>query len=251
MAHARDFAENVVGRVVSSARRGRLTFIAQMAASDCGPACLAMTLGLFGKRLPLNEIRKVVGPVTGGVTMAQLLTAGSELGLIGRGVRLDLDDLVEMSPGTILHWNMNHFVVLRGATRKTVEVLDPALGVRKLSYEEVGQEFTGVALCFTPSPEFVPERARERPLWPHFKHILVHRKGLIATLLGALAIQTMGLLTPAALAFAVEDLIPWHRKDMLLPLAGALGVSAVFFFWASYVRARILASIHIQVARFY
>src|SRR6202140_1568947 len=42
-------------------RRRRITLIQQTAATDCGPACLTMVLGYFGKAVGRDDVRTASG----------------------------------------------------------------------------------------------------------------------------------------------------------------------------------------------
>jgi ABC-type bacteriocin/lantibiotic exporter with double-glycine peptidase domain len=146
-------------------RRRRIPFIQQTTASDCGSACLTMVLAFHGKQLRLDDVRKVAGYGRGGADALALLNAGRVFGLRGRGVKIDdVDDLKFLDPGAILHWQFNHFVVFEHLTPDGAQLVDPAGGRRKVSREELGRSFTGVALSFEPSEDFAPEEGRPRNL---------------------------------------------------------------------------------------
>ena len=50
----------------------------------------------------------------------------------------------------VLHWDLNHFVVLKEVRRGQAVIHDPARGVRRLPLAEVSRHFTGVVLELTP-----------------------------------------------------------------------------------------------------
>ena len=56
----------------------------------------------------------------------------------------------------IIHWNMNHFVVLDGFRGKYAYLNDPAQGEVRVTEEEFDQAFTGIAIIPTPSDTFEP-----------------------------------------------------------------------------------------------
>ena len=97
--------------------RRRVRHVQQLNIADCGAACLAMVLGFHGRHASLDEVRDRIGAGREGVSAFDLLEAGRTFGLRGRAVRLELDDLLLLPAGAILHWRMNHFVVLQ-RTRK-------------------------------------------------------------------------------------------------------------------------------------
>ena len=51
-----------------------------------------------------------------------------------RPLRLDLESIAELRTPCIFHWDLNHFVVLKEATRKHIIIHDPARGERRLAY---------------------------------------------------------------------------------------------------------------------
>ena len=89
----------------------KLPFVQQMEWTDCGAACLAMILSYHGREIPLARVRDELGLARDGVTARNILEAGTRLGLIGRGVKVDIEKLPLLARGSILHWEFNHFVV--------------------------------------------------------------------------------------------------------------------------------------------
>src|SRR4051794_11621428 len=91
-------------------RAGRIPLVSQVSASDCGPACLAMVLGFYGNPISLATLRAAVGGATQGVNARQLVETARRFGLRARGVKLEIEKLRFLPAGSILHWEMNHFV---------------------------------------------------------------------------------------------------------------------------------------------
>src|SRR5690606_24925736 len=81
------------------------------------------------------------------------------LGFQSRPLRLDIEELDQLKLPCILHWDLNHFVVLANAGRRKATILDPAHGKRRLGVEEVSEHFTGVALELAPGVAFEPRKA--------------------------------------------------------------------------------------------
>src|SRR5690349_8587103 len=92
--------------------RRRLPSIMQTEAAECGLACLAMILGFHGHRIDLNTLRRRHPVSLKGVTLRGLIQLASQLQLACRPIRFELDDLQELSLPAIVHWDLNHFVVL-------------------------------------------------------------------------------------------------------------------------------------------
>lgn len=139
-----------------------MRLVNQSEASECGLACLATAASAFGLHIDLSELRRRFGAASRGTTLAQLIQYGQRLNFACRALRLELDDIGKLRIPAILHWDLNHFVVLSRVKASKVTVLDPAVGERVLSLAEVSKHFTGVALELTPTVDFLPADTRRR-----------------------------------------------------------------------------------------
>lgn len=101
-----------------------------MEAVECGAASLAMVLAYFGHHAPLSEVRQACGVSRDGSNAKNIVVAARRYGLKPRGRRLEPSDLAEVQVPAILHWEMNHFVVLERYTASDVFLVDPASGGR-------------------------------------------------------------------------------------------------------------------------
>ncbi len=124
----------------------KLPIILQTEASECGLACLAMVSNYHGFRTDLATLRRLFLISIKGTTLNYLMAMAQAVGFTTRPVKLELEDLRDLRRPCILHWNFNHFVVLKEVGTRHVVIHDPAMGLRKLSFEEVSAAFTGVAL---------------------------------------------------------------------------------------------------------
>lgn len=135
-------------------RRKRIRPILQMEATECGAASLAMILAYYGKTVTLEELRQECGVSRNGVTAGNLARAARYHGLTPRAVRVDIGSVKKLKTPAIIHWNMDHFLVLCGFTRKGIRLADPAYGLRTVSEEEFSRSFTGIAIELVPSEGF-------------------------------------------------------------------------------------------------
>ena len=135
--------------------------ILQMEATECGAASLAMIIAYHGKYVPLELMRIETAVSRDGINAAEIMRAAKRMGLECHGYRKELEKLKELDMPCIIHWNFNHFVVLEGFKGKNVYLNDPAVGRRKLTWEEFDQGFTGVVLTFKRTDNFVREKKQK------------------------------------------------------------------------------------------
>lgn len=147
----------------------RLPMTLQTEAAECGLVCLSMIATFFGYAVEPAELRRRYGLSMKGATLRELVAIADQLAMSSRPVRLELDELPLLNTPCILHWDLNHFVVLKNASRSGVIIHDPAAGAHRLSVSEASKHFTGIALELTPTGGFKiaerPPRVRMRALF--------------------------------------------------------------------------------------
>ncbi len=137
--------------------------IRQAESSECGLACLAMVLGYHGLNIDISILRKRFRLSSQGASLKSLLAIAERLDLHARPLQLEMDELVKLRKPAILHWDFCHFVVLKRAGKRVIEILDPARGKVRLSRREAGRHFTGVALELVPLKQLAGSQT-EKPL---------------------------------------------------------------------------------------
>ncbi len=143
----------------------RVPVVMQLEALECGAACLAMVMAWYSKWVPLEEVRTACGVSRDGSNARNILAAARNYGFNADGYRLEVDTLRENAQfPCILHWNLNHFVVLCGFRGGRAILNDPARGTVKVSMEEFNEAFTGICLMFSPGPDFKPSGQRKSTL---------------------------------------------------------------------------------------
>jgi len=220
-----------------------IPFVAQTEISDCGAACLAMTLAHHGRRLPLRDVRERVGTARGGVSALALVRAARSYGLLARGLRVEPASLPSLPPGTVLHWGLDHFVVLEHAGPRGVRILDPANGRRDVSSDTVDQCFTGVAIELIPGPEFRIERRDRSAFVATASRLAGHWPAGLRILLLSVLLQGFALAVPLATGAIVDRVVP--AGDASLLRAATLG--AVVLVGAHLAASRLRAMVLVRL----
>lgn len=206
-------------------RRRHLPAVLGAESAECGLACLTMIAAWHGHDVDLNGMRQRFALSLRGVSLKALMEWADSLGLTSRALKVELESLRFVQAPAILHWNMDHFVVLKSCSRRFVVVHDPAQGVRRLSWSEVSNHFTGVAVEFAPSAAFERIRAsapvRLRSLWSRLEGFW----GCALQVLGlSFVLQALAFATPFYLQLAVDQGIESSDGSFLAVLAAGFGV---------------------------
>ncbi len=221
-----------------SAFRRRTPIILQSEAPECGIACVAMVAGYHGHATDLIAMRTRLSPSLKGITLKQVSQVAETMGLASRGVKADMEALAKLQLPAVLHWDMNHFVVLTHVTSKTITVHDPARGIRKLSFAEASKHYTGVGMEFTPTPNF--KKQDERNKIGAFQ-LLAVGSGLggavFQLVLLSFAIEVFAIAMPFFLQLTVDRVLVGRDRDFLTVLGIAFITLVVIQVVVTAVRA--------------
>lgn len=218
----------------------RIPFVPQLAAVECGAACLTMVLRYFGHHAPLVDVRQACGVSREGVSGEGVVLAAQAYGLTFKAFKLEPEHLKDLDGPAILHWEMRHFVVFERAGKRGIWIQDPGLGRRHISWEEVGRAFTGVTMTFTPGPEFVP-RPAERTTYTRYLDTLRKWPLAVFQVLGASAgYSILGMTFPIATQFLTDEVVGKGHTGMLLGVAAAIVTATFGKAGLDLVRSRVL-----------
>ena len=199
--------------------------ILQTEAAECGLACMAMVAASHGLRSDLPTLRQRFPMSMKGSTMADLVRLAGHLQLNARALRAELNHLPGLQLPCILHWDLNHFVVLKEVTRGTAVLHDPARGVRRLPMAEVSKHYTGVALELTPQADFKPHTERQTvSLRQMLGRVTGLRRSLLQIFVLALTLEAFLLLTPFFMQWVVDSVLVSLDRDLLVTLGLGFGL---------------------------
>lgn len=219
----------------------RLPLILQTEATECGLACLAMVASYHGHHADLMSLRRRFPVSLRGATLAGLIQVAGQLGLGTRPLKLDLEHLANLKRPCVLHWDFNHFVVLKSVSTKKVTIHDPSVGERSLSWDDASKSFTGVALELWPAADFKPQQ-QSQPL--PLRALLGRVTGLFSSctqiLVLALALEVFALVSPFFLQWVIDNVITSADRDLLTTLTLGFGLLMLMQQSVSAVRSWVL-----------
>ena len=216
----------------------RIPVTLQSEAPECGIACLAMVASYHGHLTDLSAMRLRLSPSLKGVTLKHVSQVAEAMGLAARGVQVQLESLGKLTLPAVLHWDMNHFVVLVEVSRKHILVHDPAHGRRRLSLAEASRHFTGIAMEFTPTASFRKVDEREKiSAWQLFS-VSGGLGGSVAQLVFlSLALEVFAIAMPFFLQLVVDRVLVGRDRDLLTVLGIAFGALVLIQVLVTGVRA--------------
>ncbi len=229
----------------------RVPVILQMTPNECGAACLSMMLSYYGRETTINECRNFLKSGRDGLSARNIAQAGRDLGLRVRAFSMEPESLVQFREPVIVHWEFNHFMVLRRWKADGVDVVDPAVGRRRLTAEEFSAGFTGVTLTMEPGANFQRKKAQDKLSWRSYLADIVQTPGsknLLLQLLGASALlQVLGLVFPLFTWVLVDIILPTQDASLLVILGAGMIVLVASQIILTYLRGALALTLEARL----
>lgn len=233
----KDVLDSIFKRINFS-MKNKVPVIIQSESTECGNACLSMICGFYGKDIDLFNFRNRYGSTSQGATLNVLAAIAQKAGLKTRALSLDIAEIKELRLPCILHWSLNHFVVLVAIKGKRFIIHDPALGRRVVHLQELSENFSGIALEAWPDSDFRQEKQRSRLKLLDLMHNMVGLKSaLIKIFMLSVVIETVNLLLPMGTQIVTDHVITAHDENLLLVICVGLMFFTIFKTWVSMIRA--------------
>lgn len=196
-----------------------MKIVYQLDQMDCGPACLSMIASEYGKKYSLQYLRENSFITREGVSLLGIREASEKIGFEVTTTKQNTE-ILQMQNALfpcILHWNKNHFVVLKKITKNFItkkisyKIADPSHGIICLKEEDFKKSWLsdkndGIAMFLTPTTEFynnTPEREKEITL----KFILSYLKPYKKQLSTMFLLLLLGSLGTLIFPFLTQNLI--------------------------------------------
>ncbi|TMP43870.1 ABC transporter ATP-binding protein [Pseudoalteromonas citrea] len=209
--------------------RKSLPIILQSEAAECGLASLAMVAAYHGYDSDLISLRQKFSISMEGATLLDIMQFAEKLELTSRPLRIELEDLDALQTPCILHWDMNHFVVLKKANEKRIVIHDPAAGEKTFTLKEASNHFTGIALELTPTKSFEKKEASPTLKFSDFwSRITGLKRSLFLIFALSMLLQVFTLAAPYYIQLVIDDVVLTGDTSLLTVLAVGFFLVMVF-----------------------
>ena len=201
----------------------KVPVVMQLEALECGAASLAMVMAYYGKWVPLEQARIDCGVSRDGSKAKNIYLAAQHYGFDVKAYSMSPDKLKESGQfPCIIHWNMNHFVVLNGFKGKNVYINDPARGTVKITWDEFDKSFTGIVLIPTPSESFEPGGKRRSTLDFAKKRLVGTGAAILFVMLTTVITYLFGIANSVTSRIFMDRLLTNVNPDWLYPFIGVM-----------------------------
>lgn len=211
-----------------------------------------MILRYYGAEVPISEIHDALGVDRDGGSAFSVVQAARKYGLTAEGVALDFNVIGALPTPCVLHWRGRHFIVLEHFDRRRAWVIDPEVGRRKITLDQLRSGFSGTAIVLERGPTFSPHKEQGSVFTPNGAAV----RKVAAPLLGVVTTSVILLLSGLALLLrtsrALGDgvLIGKNQpREITIYAICACAAWGLAVWISGRMRAALIASVSSQIAR--
>ncbi|MFE5405574.1 peptidase domain-containing ABC transporter [Streptomyces sp. NPDC056580] len=223
----------------------RVPTVTQVTQTECGLCSCIALLRYYGRAEEIVSAREVMEAGRDGLSAGQLAHFLESRGMRVKPYRVrNVAALENFTSPVILYWENYHFVVLENFDGRTAVVMDPAVGRRRISREELEKSFTEIVLAAEPAEGFERKRARPFAEWRKFLLLTTDAKkriGLVALLSLSGYGTVLGI--PVLTRWAVDRYAHWQGLGDSAVLLGAVLAAALCYYVLHLTRVVLLSSL--------
>lgn len=228
--------------------RRKVPVYLQNEATECGLCSVAMIADYHGYSTDLPSLRLRFAISRKGANLASLMKIAQALKFETRALKLGMGSLRKLQLPCIVHWDMDHFVVLVSVNARHAVIHDPAIGRRTLPLDEFSKYFTGVALEMKPANDFTPQAEKlQYTLAGLMGRITGLKRALIQVFALAIALECVVIALPFFMQWVVDHALVSGDRDLLTVLALGFGLLVLVQGAISAVRSWTLMSLSTEV----
>ena len=217
----------------------KVPVVMQLEELECGAASLAMLMAYYGKWVPLEQVRTDCGVSRDGSKAKNVALAAIHYGFQVKAFRYSPEAIRDQATfPCIIHWNMNHFVVLDGFKGKYAYLNDPARGTVRVTMEEFDAAFTGVTITAVPGESFTPSGKPKSTLDFARKRLIGAGAAVAFVMLTTAISYLFGIINSVTSRIFMDRLLTGENREWLYPyisLLILLGIIQIVVAWAQAV----------------
>ncbi len=211
----------------------KVPMMMQLENLECGAASLVMILAFYGRWITMEQARIACSVSKDGSSAKNIVLAARTYGLEVEAFKMEPETVMaEGNFPCIIHWNMNHFVVLKGFKRNlfgrvTAEINDPARGEVSISMEEFDESFTGIVLFFAPSRDFEPGGHRKSMLSFAAKRLDGVWPVVVFLLVISILLYLFDVVNSVTARIFMDRILSWKNAGWIVKLLSFMFLTAI------------------------
>ena len=192
-----------------------IIIVKQEGVKDCGVSSLLSIIKYYGGNINIEKLREMTKTNKSGTTAFHLIECAEKIGFISKGIKCSsIDDLknkinTPFIAHVIINKSYKHYIVVYDIDykKKKITVMDPAIGIKKLTFDEFDKIWSKVVITFTPIKN-LPKFKNNRDILNLIKHIIsTNKKIFINIIILSIFITLFNILNSYYFKIIIDDII--------------------------------------------
>lgn len=185
----------------------KIHYYAQLQQTECGLCCVKMLLDYYGCVISMTKLRNEVNVGRDGTSIQVLRDLLCNYHMEASIRKATTKDVLELKVPAILFWEGKHYVVFERTAGKHVVIVDPALGRKKISFDEFQKNYSGYIIQAEKDEDFktVSERFTSWKLF--LPEILKNKKQYVIVMVLSIFSYMITILSTKLLQAIVDNVM--------------------------------------------
>ena len=193
----------------------KIVFVKQEGVKDCGVSSLLSIIKYYGGNINIEKLREMTKTNKSGTTAYHLIECAEKLGFMSKGIRCnkieDLKNKVNFPfiAHVIINKSYKHYIVVYNINYKKqiVTIMDPAVGIKKLSFNEFNKIWSKVIITIYPIKK-IPKFKNNKDIFKLIKHIIfTNKKIFINIIILSLFITLFNIINSYYFKIIIDDIV--------------------------------------------
>ena len=215
---------------------------------DCGAAALASVCIHYKLQIPIARIRQYANTDRQGTNMLGLIEAARVLGFTAKGVRANVENLIDLHLPAIAHVIIRekfpHYVVLYKVTEQYVQIMDPQYGdLKKVSINDFAKSWTGLIAILIPGENFKPGKIGSSKSERLLSLLKPSRFSIVQIIVGSILYTVLGISTSLYIEKITDSVIPNYNGNLMnllsMIMLFTIGVQLVIGFFRAVLTLKV------------
>ena len=193
----------------------KIIVVKQDGVKDCGVSSLLSIIKYYGGNINIEKLREMTKTNKSGTTAFHLIECAEKIGFISKGIKCnninDLKNKIDTPfiAHVIINKSYKHYIVVYNIDykKKKITVMDPAIGIKKLSFDEFNKIWSKVIITFTPVKK-LPKFKNNKDVLNLIKHIIsANKKIFVNIIILSIFITLFNLINSYYFKIIVDDIV--------------------------------------------
>lgn len=220
-------------------------YVRQLDETDCGAASLSMICKYYHSKISISTLRNYAQTDERGTSALGLTKAAQHFHLETHTYQTDynylMNHLENFTSPFIAHFDkkngMLHYVVVFKIFKNYILIADPdpACGLKKMSYDDFKNNWTGIVMLFSPNSHYSPITENRDSLWRLGRYLLRHKTDISKIVLLTFCASAITIASAFFLQQIIDSFVPNKEYFQLKIITVGLAFSYTFYGVFSYL----------------